>query len=54
MNVENLICLGCKHWREFGIGCDAFPEGVPETIIRRNKHDRKIKGQKNDLTFKKR
>jgi len=30
------ICLGCKHFHEDakeGLTCDAFPDGIPDTIV---------------------
>lgn len=49
----NLICLDCKHFRKFEGGCDAFPDdnGIPQEIIQKNKHDKPIKGQKNNIVF---
>ncbi len=46
----NLICFKCKHWKAFETGCNAFDE-IPDQVLLENKHDKKLKGQKNDLIF---
>lgn len=49
----DLICLNCKH-RELGkLGCKAFPNGIPDSIIESNKHNKRLKEQKNNLVFEK-
>ncbi|WP_179320362.1 cytoplasmic protein [Winogradskyella helgolandensis] len=50
-SVIDLICFKCKHWHEFDDGCKAFPEGIPDSILIRNKHAKPIKNQKNNLVF---
>ena len=47
----NLICFKCKHWLEFEDGCKAFPEGIPDKILRSNKHNKPVKYQKNSLVY---
>ena len=49
----NLICNSCVHVRQAweGGGCDAFPDGIPDKILRENKHDRPLKEQENKLVF---
>jgi len=32
-------------------GCNAFPDGIPEQIIFKNKHNKPIKEQKNNIVF---
>jgi hypothetical protein len=41
----------CKHWLEFGNGCKAFPDEIPDAILRSNKHNKPIKKQKNNLVY---
>lgn len=45
-------CLFCKHFEKGGApSCDAFPDGIPERILR-NKHDhRKPYPNDNGVTF---
>jgi len=49
----NLICYGCIHHNQpwEGIGCKAFPDGIPDKILLENKHDKPLKEQDNDLVF---
>lgn len=54
MERNDLICLKCKHYTPMSGGCKAFPfaeGGIPEEIHLTNKHDKPLKGQKNDLVF---
>jgi hypothetical protein len=52
MEPVKLICFNCKHFREFSIGCDAFPDGIPnEIIIGLNDHSNPLPGQGNDIVF---
>ncbi|MGJ8594134.1 MAG: hypothetical protein ACSHXF_16410 [Aquaticitalea sp.] len=47
----DLICFKCKHWFEFAGGCRAFPDGIPDSILVSNKHNRPIVNQKNDFVY---
>ena len=49
-STKDLICLKCKHFDELSSGCKAFDE-IPDEIIRKNKHDKPTKKQKNTLIF---
>lgn len=51
METKDLICFKCKHDRPLSGGCDAFPEGIPNEILFRNKHSRPLKEQGNDIVF---
>lgn len=53
MQVTQLICMECVHFREFNGGCDAFPNGIPQSIIESNTHDTPVEGQKNNIVFEK-
>ena len=48
---ENHICNKCAHRREFGGGCNAFPDGIPDEILWSGKHSKPIKGQENNYVF---
>lgn len=48
---ENHICNKCIHKREFGGGCNAFPDGIPDEILWSGKHSKPIKGQENKYVF---
>lgn len=48
---RNLICLKCKHFNYFGTGCKAFPEGIPDEIIIKNKHSIPLPIQTNNVIF---
>ena len=50
---ENFICIKCQHFREFEGGCDAFPNGIPESVLFNNKHNKRLPEQDNDIVFKK-
>jgi hypothetical protein len=47
----DLICFNCKHSKIGELGCAAFPDGIPEEILHKNKHDKPIKGQINNIVF---
>lgn len=47
----DLICFECKHFEKIQLGCAAFPEGIPDKILRDNEHSKPLPGQKNDLVF---
>lgn len=47
----NLICFECKHFNEDGIGCKAFPEGIPDEILQSNEHAKPLADQKNEIVF---
>ena len=46
-NPETFICFKCIHQRPYSGGCNAFPE----QIIFKNKHNKPIKEQKNNIVF---
>lgn len=46
-----LICFECKHFRVVETGCDAFPGGIPDEILEKNKHSKPLKEQKNKIVF---
>ena len=41
--MHSIICNTCLHKRT-GITCDAFPEGIPEYILRNNEHFTSVPG----------
>jgi hypothetical protein len=51
MEVINLICFDCKHYGIDNFGCAAFPEGIPNIIQERNKHDNPLSTQDNNIVF---
>ena len=52
MEAVNLVCFTCKHFRRFGGGCEAFPEGIPDEITSgQNEHSEPLKDQENDIVF---
>jgi hypothetical protein len=52
MEPVNFICFKCKHYRDFEIGCDAFPDGIPNEIISgSNDHSKPLEFQTNDIVF---
>jgi hypothetical protein len=52
MEPINFICFKCKHFRNFGGGCSAFPDGIPDEIISgKNNHSKPLSFQKNDIVF---
>lgn len=51
MTTKNLICEKCKHNRPISGGCNAFKNGIPETILLDNKHDKPLPDQKNKIVF---
>jgi len=52
MESVNLICFKCKNYRDFEIGCDAFPNGIPnEIILGQNDHSKPLEFQTNDIVF---
>jgi hypothetical protein len=54
MEAKKLVCFKCAHYKELSPGCAAFTEGIPDEITSgQNKHKRPLKGQENDLIFKK-
>lgn len=50
---NNFICFKCKHWNELGVGCKAFPEGIPNIIDITNKHNKPLPSQNNNIVFEK-
>jgi hypothetical protein len=46
----NLICNSCKNWENFK-GCPAFPDGIPDEILIKNKHSKVIKEQIGKFIF---
>lgn len=52
MEAVDLICFKCKHFNKFGLGCKAFPEGIPDEIISgENEHKEPLPEQKNNIVF---
>jgi hypothetical protein len=51
MEVENLICFKCRHFRPIGGGCDAFEEIPSEITSGENEHREVLSNQKNDIVF---
>ena len=49
--TNELICLKCKHFREFEGGCKAFPNGIPNEIIFENNHSKPLPKQGNNIVF---
>jgi len=50
--ATNLICFSCKHFHRYGVGCDAFPEGIPDEIVAgRNKHAKPLPEQDNNIVY---
>ena len=47
----DLICNRCKHTNPFRVGCEAFPEGIPDEILLTNEHSIPLPGQKNNIVF---
>lgn len=53
MEAVNFVCFNCEHFTDEAPGCKAFPDGIPEEITSgKNKHRKPLKGQKNDIVFK--
>jgi hypothetical protein len=50
-NKDNFICIKCKNYRLISIGCDAFPDGIPNEILFNNNHDKPLKDQDNTIVF---
>jgi hypothetical protein len=50
-NPNTFICFKCKYRRPYSGGCNAFPKDIPNEIIFKNKHNKPIKGQKNNIVF---
>jgi len=53
MDID-IICINCVHLfeNESYIKCEAFPKGIPETIIvGTNDHAKPLKDQKNKIVF---
>ena len=48
---NDFICFKCKHYRLISIGCDAFPDGIPNEILFNNNHDKPLKDQDNIIVF---
>jgi len=51
MTTKDLICEKCKHFKPITGGCNAFKEGIPETILLDNIHDAPLPDQKNNIVF---
>lgn len=47
----NLICFNCIHFRPMAGGCDAFPKGIPDEVLRTNDHGKPLPEQKNKIVF---
>ncbi len=50
MTPSNLICNNCKHFKPISGGCSAFKE-IPNEIIKKNKHNKPLPDQKNNIVF---
>jgi len=47
------VCFKCKHLIEDdkpGFRCDAFPKGIPQVMLKGDKHDKPISGD-NGILF---
>ena len=45
-------CLSCKWFNAFGVGCKAFPEGIPLEITEGEiEHNEVIDGQVGDFVY---
>lgn len=56
MDTIDLICFNCIHFHsnnKDGLmnACRAFPDGIPDSILESNNHNRIIGGQKNDFVY---
>lgn len=47
----DLICNRCKHTNPFRVGCEAFPEGIPDEILLTNEHSIPLPEQKKQHCF---
>ena len=50
----SVMCNQCEHRQKYkghGIGCDAYPNGIPSELIRRKEHDTPFEGD-NGIRFK--
>ena len=45
---DPIICNRCVHKRA-GITCDAFPEGIPMTVLRSGEHYSSVSGDNGNL-----
>lgn len=45
------MCIGCKHFRNEGFTCDAFPDGIPEDILQSRIDHRKPYLNDNGIQF---
>jgi hypothetical protein len=51
--TKELICFNCIHFHVTGVGCDAFPDGIPDQILLTNRHSKPIHNQENNIVFEK-
>jgi hypothetical protein len=52
MEAVELVCFNCKHFKLFGVGCDAFPDGIPSEITSgENEHKTPLPDQENEIVF---
>ena len=52
MQVLNLICFRCRHFRPGIGGCAAFPDDIPDEITSgENEHSEPLPDQDNDIVF---
>jgi hypothetical protein len=52
MEAVELVCFNCKHFKLFGVGCDAFPDGIPSEITSgENEHKTPLPDQENEIIF---
>lgn len=46
------VCHKCKHKKQNGLTCEAFPKNIPDDILTgKIKHDHIIDGQKGKFVF---
>ena len=49
---DKIICDLCRHSLITHYTCLAFPDGIPEEILKgENRHSKPLPGQKNDIVF---
>lgn len=47
--AEDVMCNHCKHYRLYA-KCDAFPEGIPNELLKKEEHDTPYPGD-NGIRF---
>lgn len=53
MNFRTPKCIRCKHYDSDGLGitCKAFPDSIPDVILKGEEHTAVIEGQVGDFVF---